>query len=32
MIIQAALWLAEVLGIKVDSPLFNTLKVRYKGF
>ena len=30
--IQAALWLAEVLGIKVDSPLFNTLKVRYKGF
>ncbi|MCK6404944.1 MAG: glycosyltransferase [Rhodocyclaceae bacterium] len=30
--IQTALWLAGALKIKVDSPLFNVLKVRYKGF
>lgn len=30
--IQAALWLAGALKIQVDSPLFNALKVRYKGF
>lgn len=30
--IQTALWLAGVLRIKVDSVLFNALKVRYKGF
>lgn len=32
MNILAALWLAGALKIKVDSPLFNALKVRYKGF
>lgn len=30
--IQVALWLAGTLKIQVDSPLFNALKVHYKGF